>query len=318
MSTSTPSTVRLVPTGAALRSPEWLALAELARTHGDGQVYLGTRGTVELRGVQEPDAARAAAPQTLQAPVPVLLDPLDLAAVEMAEHVGTALADLFAGRYAIDFEPDGGAFGSSPGFVLDPKVRPAPDDEDAAEYADLIALISPARRALARRDAADPFVVGVGSPTGDVHRHRPHLLVAPAKDQTVYTPRGERRTPVEMQGATARMLLDNLVEEALALLVGDADAGQRPATPPVQEAKKPPIGWFEEHLPDGHAALGAALPEGSMPAEYAEMIGRMDVDTVLTPWGGVVFPDLPVADADVVVRFLAPRGFVFDINSPLL
>ena len=64
--------------------------------------------------------------------------------------------------------------------------------------------------------------------------------------------------------------------------------------------------------------LGVGLFEGVMSADIAELVGRMEVPVTITPWKGLIFHDLAEGDADVVVRVLAPRGLIFDVNSPFL
>ena len=83
-------------------------------------------------------------------------------------------------------------------------------------------------------------------------------------------------------------------------------------------AEPGPIGWLDEHLPAGIVDLGAGVHKGAIPAEFAQLIGQLEVDITVTPWGGLVFHNIAEGDAEVVLRVLAPRGFIFDINSPLL
>lgn len=79
-----------------------------------------------------------------------------------------------------------------------------------------------------------------------------------------------------------------------------------------------PIGWLAEHMPEGRVELGVGLYQGVMHADIAELVGRMEVPVTITPWKGLIFHDLAEADAEVVVRVLAPRGLIFDVNSPFL
>ena len=83
-------------------------------------------------------------------------------------------------------------------------------------------------------------------------------------------------------------------------------------------AEPGPIGWLDDHLPAGVVDLGAGVHRGAIPAEFAQLIGQLEVDITVTPWGGLVFHNIAEGDAEVVLRVLAPRGFMFDINSPLL
>ena len=83
-------------------------------------------------------------------------------------------------------------------------------------------------------------------------------------------------------------------------------------------AEPGPIGWLDEHQADGVVDLGAGVHQGAIPAQFAQLIGQLEVAITVTPWGGLVFHDIAEGDAEVVLRVLAPRGFIFDINSPRL
>ncbi|MDO5031601.1 hypothetical protein [Corynebacterium sp.] len=91
--------------------------------------------------------------------------------------------------------------------------------------------------------------------------------------------------------------------------------GTNPAGP---AAEAMPIGWLADRTTAGRVDLGAGLHRGLLPAEYAELIAHLEVPISITPWRGLIFHDLAEGDAEVVLRVLAPRGFIFDINSPLL
>lgn len=79
-----------------------------------------------------------------------------------------------------------------------------------------------------------------------------------------------------------------------------------------------PIGWLPDEARPGRVSLGAGIAGGKLPAEIAGLLSHLDVDISITPWRGVVFHDLDEADAEVILKVLAPRGFIFDIDSPLL
>ena len=81
---------------------------------------------------------------------------------------------------------------------------------------------------------------------------------------------------------------------------------------------KRPIGWLTEHHEEALVDVGAGFENDEIDAENAGLLGVMGATISLTPCKGVIIHDLPEADADVVVRVLAPRGFIFDLNSPLL
>ncbi|MHB2251490.1 cobalamin biosynthesis protein [Corynebacterium aurimucosum] len=90
------------------------------------------------------------------------------------------------------------------------------------------------------------------------------------------------------------------------------------ATPAALAQSDLPIGWLTEHTAPGRVDLGAGLQDGVLPAEYAGLIAQLGAAITVTPWQGLVIHDLAEGDADVVLRVLAPRGFIFDANSPAL
>ncbi len=78
----------------------------------------------------------------------------------------------------------------------------------------------------------------------------------------------------------------------------------------------PPVGWISQA--DGHVALGAAVPLGVLDAESARYLAAVDTPMAITPWRSVLLFDLDEGTADAALRLLAPRGLVFDDNSPWL
>ncbi len=79
---------------------------------------------------------------------------------------------------------------------------------------------------------------------------------------------------------------------------------------------RPPVGWIEQT--DGRVTLGAAVPLGVLDAETARYLAAVDAPMAVTPWRSVLLFDLDEDTADVALRVLAPRGLVFDGNSPWL
>ena len=107
-------------------------------------------------------------------------------------------------------------------------------------------------------------------------------------------------------------------KEAEATEADGAEAKRTGATGAELTTEPGPIGWLDEHQAEGVVDLGAGVHQGAIPAQFAQLIGQLEVDITVTPWGGLVFHDIAEGDAEVVLRVLAPRGFIFDINSPLL
>lgn len=85
---------------------------------------------------------------------------------------------------------------------------------------------------------------------------------------------------------------------------------------PAPEQAPAPIGWLEQD--NGRVSLGMGVPVGRMDSEIARLLATIGRPTTVTPWLGVVIHDLDEGEAEAVLRFLAPRGMVFDAASPLL
>ena len=95
-------------------------------------------------------------------------------------------------------------------------------------------------------------------------------------------------------------------------LVPGADFNATPFAPRT----KPPVGWISQE--DGRVALGAAVPQGVLPARVGEFLAAIEAPLVITPWRSVLVCDLDEAVADAALRVLAPLGLIFDENSPEL
>ncbi len=75
-----------------------------------------------------------------------------------------------------------------------------------------------------------------------------------------------------------------------------------------------PVGWIEQD--DDRVALGAAVPQGVLPARVAEYLAAIEAPLVVTPWRSILVCDLEEVVADTALRVLAPMGLIFDENSP--
>lgn len=83
--------------------------------------------------------------------------------------------------------------------------------------------------------------------------------------------------------------------------------------PPSSDA---PVGWIEQT--DGRLTLGAAVRLGVLDAESARYLSAVDAPMAITPWRSILLFDLDEYTADAALRVLAPRGLVFDRDSPWL
>lgn len=92
-----------------------------------------------------------------------------------------------------------------------------------------------------------------------------------------------------------------------------------PTAPPSRTSvapPRPPVGWIEQK--DGRIALGAGVPLGVLEADTARFLAAVAAPMAVTPWRSVLLFDLDEGTADVALRVLAPKGLVFDENSPWL
>ncbi len=116
---------------------------------------------------------------------------------------------------------------------------------------------------------------------------------------------------IQRRGKSWRVAELNDPLTVLGGLVPTASAG---ATWPT--STRPPVGWIAQD--DGRVTLGAAVPLGVLDAESARYLAAVDAPMAITPWRSVLLFDLDEGTADVALRVLAPRGLVFDDNSPWL
>ena len=142
----------------------------------------------------------------------------------------------------------------------------------------------------------------------DIHIHIKHsagTLSLLTEDDTVTIAEGSWGKSVDK---ALNIVVEMLKEKSLI---------RRESTPNIAREALP-IGWLTDTAEQGCVNLGMGVVEEGIPADHAAMLGLLPTQLSVTPWRGLVIHDLPEADADTVLRFLAPRGFIFDINSPLL
>ena len=76
------------------------------------------------------------------------------------------------------------------------------------------------------------------------------------------------------------------------------------------------VGWLPQE--DGRITLGAGLRFGEIAADTVQLLGKVEAPLTLTPWRSIMIHDLDESEAESVLRVLAPRGLVFDQESPWL
>ena len=162
---------------------------------------------------------------------------------------------------------------------------------------------------------ANQLLVGVDSGDGIIANEHPDVCVTFVENSTevrVHALGMDVRTSIAEAPHTVAEILQGFDEDKIAKAVLDDTPSAGAALPNNQL----PIGWLADHMPKGRVELGVGLFEGVMSADIAELLGRMEVPVTITPWKGLILHDLSEGDADVVVRVLAPRGLIFDVNSP--
>lgn len=90
-----------------------------------------------------------------------------------------------------------------------------------------------------------------------------------------------------------------------------------PRRRPQAAARAETIGWLE-HATGPLVTLGAAVPGGVLDARQLQFLAALERPVVLTPWRTLLLCDLDEWAAEQVVRVLAPLGFVFDAESPVV
>lgn len=175
------------------------------------------------------------------------------------------------------------------------------------------------RRATAA-PAAQPGVVGVDDGSGDIDGLGLRLVFA-ALDR--------REFAVLVDGADSGDRVRHNGSGQHSADPMDSDAGplapwlevisrRLPAGPPTQPSSAQiPIGWLD-HSAGGLVTLGAAVADGELDGRQLQFLAALERPVVITPWRTLLLCDLDELAAEQVVRVLAPLGFVFDADSPVL
>lgn len=100
--------------------------------------------------------------------------------------------------------------------------------------------------------------------------------------------------------------------------VADIPAEETTDFPTAPRDDAAPIGWLDEDCEPGRVNLGVGVYGRRLPAAHVDILGALEVPVTVTQRGSLIFHDIAEGDADVVLRVLAPRGFIFDANSPHL
>jgi precorrin-3B synthase len=283
--------LRLRITGGRLSSDRARAVADLAAIYGNGEIDLGRRGGLQLRGLR--DDSLAAAMTELAALG--LLDAdagaeavRNVVASPLSDRDDTAAGDAFALARALEAAlvadeslrvlpakfgfsvDDGGCFGLAE-VPADVRLRLTPE-------AVLIALDGDAR--MATVPAGEAVSAGL-------RLARAFLTLAPRLDPP----------PRRMAALAVRLGADTVF----------AAAGLAPTVEPPPRAAAPPlIGAFPTHI-------GVGLPFGRLTADQLRLLADLAADLRLTPFRAVLLPGAP---ATILPR-LAEAGFIIRPDDPL-
>lgn len=278
--------------GGQLGAAGMQALAEAALEIGDGALELTSRGNIQLRGIRDAAALETRLGAAGLLPSPTHERVRNIVASPLSGRAG-GLADVRALVGALDAglraAPELAELPGRVLFTLDDgrgDVSGLGPDLGLHAVADGFALL------LAGADS------GVRVGAGDAVA----LLLAAAREFAAIREGGWRLAEVPDGAERVRAALGFAAPDAGAPLVVPDPAGH------------PPIGWLPQD--DGLVALGAGVKLGVLPARTALFVAAVEKPVLVTPWRGLVIPDLDEWAADQVVRVLAPMALIFDATSP--
>ena len=282
--------------GGRVLSDQWETIAQIATELGDGFIHITTRGNMQFRGIENQAS---------------FLD-----RVEKAGFLPSRKHDKIRNILA------------SP---LSPQLWEITDRLDQALLANEIVAGLSGRT-----------LFGIDAGNGDIYSHRPDfgvlhqnpgyqvimagelqpLLVTSATDIPDVLVKAAQLWQ-QSRGSSWRMrekpeVVAQIVAEITNHPAVTAITVTKSATPSLADSR--PVGWLSQAVNTGesHVALAAGLRFGFLSAQVAQVLAAIDKPTSITPWASLVIHDLDEAEAEAVVRVLAPMGLIFDHNSPWL
>ncbi|MGY1722039.1 precorrin-3B synthase [Blastococcus sp. SYSU DS0533] len=280
--------------GGLLRAGQLRVLAAAAVELGDGALELTSRGNLQLRGLRPGSAGE-------------LGDRLAAAGLLPSDTHETArnlLGSVLSGRAGglLDARPWVRAFDA--GLCADPSLAALPGrflatfDDGRGDVAPLggdIGLL-----------ALPPGVVALtlaGADSGLRASPADAVALALAATRAFLAERAD-------QGGSAWRLAELADGRGrVAARVGGGSAAQRVEVP--AEPRVRPIGAVPQD--DGRTALAAVVPLGRLTAVQLRLLADLAAEVQLTPWRGVVVPDLTDGSA---AALLVEAGLVLDPDSP--
>ena len=268
------------------------ALAHAAMRFGSPAMELTSRGNIQIRGIDDDEAAQGLADAVADA---------GLLPSPTHERVRNIVASPLSGRL---------------GGRAD--VREWVSLLDAAICADPALAALPGRFWFSLDDGTGD-VSGLGADVGAHALGDTVALLLAGRDTGVrMSPSEVVPTLVSIAGRFAEIRQNawriSELADPSALIGGLTPSEEAGTTWPA--VTRPPVGWLTQD--DGRIALGGAVPLGVLQARVAEYLAAVDAPLVVTPWRSVLVCDLEDGVADTALRVLAPMGLVFDDTSPWL
>lgn len=277
--------------GGRVNGVQLAALRELAEEWGDGHLELTSRANLQLRALGGAPPARLAerlaAAGLLPSPThelvrniagsPLLTDPAPVTALDAALCADPALAAL-PGRFLFAIDDGSG---------------------DVAFSADVAALPS-GTILFGGRD------LGLRAPAGQAVPAllaAAHAFLALAEQNASSSGRRPWRVR-ELTDGPARMAACTAAALGVTLLESDSSVRR--------QALREPIGAIPHR--DGRTAVGALVPLGRLGGDALRTLETARA-LVITPWRGVIVPNLPAAEADAWMRKLAGAGLEVGADS---
>lgn len=287
--------------GGHIQGSDWRILAQWAEDFGDGRLHVTNRGNLQFRGIAQEAAFSEAA--IAAGYVPSVAHDKIRNIIVSARH---------------------------------------PELWSIAENLDAALLATPDTAGLSGRT-----LFGIDAGAGDILVHRPdfgaialsggnYQLIVAGNRVSVRIPNEEAIAATlcaaaakwqALRGASWRLVERPEVHEQIVAAVlqetsavadsslATGDISTLAGAAPVEQLLVPDIGWFED---EAGVTLGAGLPFGFFDATTAAILGELDTDTAITAGACLMIHGLRPEAAEAVVRILAPRGIIFDANSPLL
>lgn len=267
---------------------DWLALAELSDTFGDGDIHLTSRANLQIRGIsdQQGFVDKMAEGGYLPSPAHDLIR--NIIASPLAPEMQPMIAQLDA---ALIESPIAAGLAGRTLFGID-----AGGGEIIAENPDFGLLY--------RDGKFDLFLAA--TPTGLVV-DRAHAVSAVVRAAELWQANRGSAWRVKEK--------PSLIPEITDVLVAEAMANQTDVACAPQPRRRAPIGWIDL---EGRVFLGAGLKFGVLSSQLARFLAAINVPITVTPWNSVVINDLSEAVAEEVLKVLAPLGLIFDEGSPWL